>query len=59
MEKHFEKKMFDEDVDYILQNVINRERKSEQNQIEEIKYNEVPEQISLKQAELQRELNEL
>lgn len=51
--------MFDEDVIYILQNVINRERKSEKNQIEEIKYNEVPEQISLKQAELQRELNEL
>jgi hypothetical protein len=39
--------------------VVNREKIAEKIVDEEYKFSEVPEQISLKQAELQRELNEL
>jgi hypothetical protein len=39
--------------------VVNRKKIAEKIIDEENKFSEVPEQISLKQAELQRELNEL
>jgi hypothetical protein len=48
IEKHYQKKIFDEDVHYLLKNVVNRESNVDKIENEENKFSEVPEQISLK-----------